>query len=1096
MQCKEFVVYVRDSPRAIALCPTRSAGSVAAREGEAPPEVIVLSLCQDRTRADSTRRSFSSWDARTVHCSVQLSPSSVLRDFSIVDGDPVYGCIGVLYHEDDVFVALIAEYDFVCQVLPREPAYCLRRTVFLSLTTSRYDDWLFYSSAVGDYDEGVPGGSAAMGRHGPHPCAALNQYLANASFFFSPTYDLTRNLQSHFTDSSPFHSEYPYDPKYLWNKFMLKPLLRFRQSLEPVHRRFLDDTALLVPLIQGYVGSVPMPYVTEGYGHLCIISRSCSGRTGARYLTRGLDDMGNVANEVETEVMCLLNHTCYSFLILRGSVPVFWEQTGLQFSDHKIQLTRSYEATEPAFRLHAQELLQRYRRVHIVDLLKDRDTGSETMLSQEFRQHVLDTHLPELLPYTHFDFHAICKGSNFANVGVLIERISKDLAGYGYCSVDLKSFSVRKQQRGVVRVNCMDCLDRTNFAQNAICWAVLRQYLSDVLGSRVTDRLDIIYREHTQLWVENGDRLSRLYAGTGALRSNVLKSGKSTLAGLFQDVTKSVSRFYQNNFQDQSKQQVVDILLGKTAQSRKIEVYIKSFAEIQQLLATKKHQFLRSHRLKFFVTTFNVSGNCPRTPDVEKWLGASMENTLPDVYAIGLQEIVDLNVSQMVSTDSGRRIAWEKLVIRVLSRLTQRYNETMEEHQRVQYVTLTSEQLTSACLMLFIKKSLAPHVRAVETAMKKTGFGGLTGNKGAVVLRMQIYDTSVCFVTSHFAAGFGNYEERNNDYRTIRDGVCFNNGLTIEDHQYVFWLGDLNYRVGLDYEQTKAYVAQQRLQELLQADQLLTQKSLGTIFHGYYEAPITFNPTYKFDPGTNRYDTSEKRRTPSWTDRILIRCVSEDDHTGKPRFQVRRYDSCPLAVSDHIPVYAVTHLTIDEINRPLRLKIVKEIRKQLREEKDAAKVGILIDVVAPNPVKPAPNANKVKLYHRRPPPPPPTAKPKPKTTNMTRDSSPNPDLPAVQGTIDTATVNLPPPSSTAQQWWNDQVSLAPTALACDPKSYNPFRVSTFARARAQYQTDSTPADSVAGQSEPPDYMDDIFENCSDDDDNLDSWEPIKPIVEI
>ena len=57
---------------------------------------------------------------------------------------------------------------------------------------------------------------------------------------------------------------------------------------------------------------------------------------------------------------------------------------------------------------------------------------------------------------------------------------------------------------------------------------------------------------------DNGDAISQIY-GTNALKSSFSRSGKMNFAGALSDVTKSVSRMYQNTFVD-----------GKTTDNRYI----------------------------------------------------------------------------------------------------------------------------------------------------------------------------------------------------------------------------------------------------------------------------------------------------------------------------------------------------------------------------------------------------------------------------------------------------------------------------------------------------------------------------------------------
>jgi len=80
----------------------------------------------------------------------------------------------------------------------------------------------------------------------------------------------------------------------------------------------------------------------------------------------------------------------------------------------------------------------------------------------------------------------------------------------------------------VLTSNCS--LDRTNFVQDILSRATLEQYL--LLVRREWIHSNTLWTHHRELWAENGDALSRIYAGTGALNTSFTRSGKRTLAGV------------------------------------------------------------------------------------------------------------------------------------------------------------------------------------------------------------------------------------------------------------------------------------------------------------------------------------------------------------------------------------------------------------------------------------------------------------------------------------------------------------------------------------------------------------------------------------
>ena len=96
--------------------------------------------------------------------------------------------------------------------------------------------------------------------------------------------------------------------------------------------------------------------------------------------------------------------------------------------------------------------------------------------------------------------------------------------------------------------------------------------------------------------------------------------------------------------------------------------------------------------------------------------------------------------------------------------------------------------------------------------------------------------------------------------------VCRRESLpSISHRSTIIWLADTNYRVDLDNASVRAYAEDDALDMLLAADQLNFAMSSGTAFSGYVEGPIVFRPTYRYDVGTDNYDTSEKMRIPAWT---------------------------------------------------------------------------------------------------------------------------------------------------------------------------------------------------------------------------------------
>eukprot|EP00698_Gefionella_okellyi_P011920 TRINITY_DN317_c0_g1_i1.p1 TRINITY_DN317_c0_g1~~TRINITY_DN317_c0_g1_i1.p1 ORF type:complete len:675 (-),score=112.24 TRINITY_DN317_c0_g1_i1:505-2529(-) len=314
-------------------------------------------------------------------------------------------------------------------------------------------------------------------------------------------------------------------------------------------------------------------------------------------------------------------------------------------------------------------------------------------------------------------------------------------------------------------------------------------------------------------------------------------------------------------------------------------------AWIARQMKAREAEFTETHNIRVFCGTWNVNCKAPKE-DLRMWLD---EPLAPDIYAIGFQEI-DMSGKALLLNDLQRSQPWEHAI---------------QEALGSGYHMMISKQLVGIFIALFVKKEHLQHIHDLRFDIVGCGLLGVMGNKGGIAVHFLLHDTSFCFVNCHLAASLDHVSRRNQDYKDLcrrltlalpqetqqqqqANVMYLNTQFGVFDHDHLFWMGDLNYRISLPDLEIKQRIEMQEYSYLLKHDQLLIQKELGKAFVELQEAPITFQPTYKFDPGTDRYDTSEKKRSPAWCDRVQwrgqgIKCL--------------RYSSCPkFLTSDHKPV--------------------------------------------------------------------------------------------------------------------------------------------------------------------------------------------------
>ena len=314
----------------------------------------------------------------------------------------------------------------------------------------------------------------------------------------------------------------------------------------------------------------------------------------------------------------------------------------------------------------------------------------------------------------------------------------------------------------------------------------------------------------------------------------------------------------------------------------------------------KEHKFIQLESLNVFVGSWNVNAKFEERENIPSWLNVSaFLGKSPDIIVIGLQEIIELSATNTIVGSSVAGLSSEK-ASRWLDQIAVCIRQGCMNTDRsvsITYEVVDSLSMVGIWCCIFAKRCLLPSIRNVQAKPIARGAGGLLGNKGGICIRMDIHDTSICFVCAHLSAHREDTTKRNDDYHAIYNKKVFpapcqsymeqlasdtvvsarlsqlRTSITdmgcqlkevcpealqvsvpgdvflqaVRDHDIVFFFGDLNYRImmGVDTEEVFELLSRNapesllcdRNMSLLAMDQLTLEKAAGKS-HSWCHPPI------------------------------------------------------------------------------------------------------------------------------------------------------------------------------------------------------------------------------------------------------------------
>ncbi|CAG8525767.1 16366_t:CDS:10 [Cetraspora pellucida] len=414
---------------------------------------------------------------------------------------------------------------------------------------------------------------------------------------YNYTYDITHTLQHNMIRPSNRRS-FSYNEMFVWNHYLL----------ENGFRSLKNNSDWILPVIHGFVDQSSMLSLTIKYNSswkeilslydfleisifgrnifVTLIARRSRFFAGARFLKRGVNDQGYVANDVETEqIVADMSTTSFhrsglydnpyytSYVQHRGSIPLFWSQD-----------VTNMTPKPPIASLHFDNMFKRYGApIIVLNLIKTKEKNPrESILGDELADAM--SYLNQFLPEKSLIYHpwdmSKARKSDEDVFDIMEGYAEKYLADTGFFHSGPEAWvnvlnreqtqgkpqkrQMFRRQSGVVRTNCIDCLDRTNAAQLIIGKCALGHQLHALgvidqpwvpVDSDVMNMLTDMYHDH-------GDTIAFQYGGSNLVNTIDAYRKINQFTNHSRDLLENLRRFYSNTLCDGEKQDAINLFLG------------------------------------------------------------------------------------------------------------------------------------------------------------------------------------------------------------------------------------------------------------------------------------------------------------------------------------------------------------------------------------------------------------------------------------------------------------------------------------------------------------------------------------------------------